>query len=45
MYQKGDEEHIKVLYKIKENMKSQSPEKMKEWFENKRKEFDIQPSK
>lgn len=45
MYQKGDKEHIKVMNKMKENMKSQSPEKMKEWFENKKKEFDILLSK
>ena len=44
MFRKGDEEHIKVMNQMKENMKSQSPEDMKEWFENKRKEFDALPA-
>ena len=44
MFQKGDEEHIKVMSQMKENMKSQSSEEMKEWFEIKRREFDTLPS-
>lgn len=43
MYQKGDEAHIKAMNQMKENMKSQSPDAMKAWFENKRKEFDALP--
>ena len=41
MYQKGDEEHLKVMAEMQELMKS--PEAMNEWFENKRKEFDSLP--
>ncbi len=41
MLQKGDEEHLKAMGKIKELMKT--PEAMTEWFENKRKEFDDLP--
>lgn len=37
MFQKGDEEHIEVMNDMKELM--QKPEAMKEWFENKKKEF------
>jgi hypothetical protein len=43
MFQKGDEDHIKVMNQMRENMKSQSPEDMKAWFDNKRKEFDELP--
>ncbi len=43
MYQKGDEGHIVVMNQVKEQMKSQSPDDMKAWFENKRKEFDALP--
>ena len=38
MFQKGDEAHLKAMHDMQELMKS--PEAMKEWFENKRKEFD-----
>lgn len=38
MYQKGDEAHLKAMSKIQELM--QSPEKMQEWFEGKRQEFE-----
>ena len=38
MFQKGDEAHLKAMNEMQELMKS--PEAMKEWFENKRKEFD-----
>jgi len=41
MFQKGDEEHLKAMGKMKELMKT--PEAMTEWFENKRKEFDDLP--
>ena len=44
MYEKGDEAHIKAMNQMRENMKSQSPEDMKLWFENKQKEFDALPS-
>ena len=38
MFQKGDEAHLKAMNEMQELMKS--PESMKEWFANKRKEFD-----
>jgi len=38
MFQAGDEEHLKAMNEMQELM--QSPDAMKEWFENKRKEFD-----
>ncbi len=38
MFQKGDEEHLKSINEMQELMKS--PEAIKAWFENKRKEFD-----
>ena len=38
MFQKGDEAHLKAMKEMQELMKS--PEAVKEWFENKRKEFD-----
>jgi L-rhamnose mutarotase len=41
MYQIGNEEHLKAMSEMKELMKS--PEAMKEWFENRRKEFDVLP--
>lgn len=41
MFQKSDEPHLKAMNEMQELMKS--PEAMKEWFENKRKEFDAQP--
>lgn len=43
MFQKGDEDHIKVMNQMRENMKSQSPKDMKAWFDSKRKEFDMLP--
>ncbi len=41
MFQKNDEPHLKAMNEIQAIMKS--PENMKEWFENKRKEFDKLP--
>lgn len=41
MYQIGIEEHLKAMSEMKELMKS--PEAMKVWFENRRKEFDALP--
>ena len=41
MFQKGDEKHLKAMNEMKELMNT--PEAMKEWFENKRKEFDALP--
>ncbi len=41
MYQKGDKEHISAMSKMQELM--QSPSAMKEWFENKKKEFEELP--
>jgi len=41
MYEKGDEEHINVMKKMKELMND--PEAMKEWMESKQKEFDALP--
>lgn len=41
MFQIGDEEHLIAMNKMQEQMKS--PNKMKEWFESKRKEFDSLP--
>ena len=38
MFQKGDKDHLEAMSKMKELM--QKPEAMKEWFDNKRKEFD-----
>ena len=38
MFQKGDEDHLRAMDKIKELM--QNPDAMKKWFENKRKEFE-----
>ena len=37
MFQNGDEEHIKAMSEMKERM--QSPNAMKEWFEQKKTEF------
>ena len=42
MFQRGDEEHLKAMNEMQELMKS--PEAMKEWFENRRKEFDALPA-
>lgn len=38
MFQQGDEEHLKAMDEMKDLMKN--PDAMKEWFENKRIEFD-----
>ncbi len=38
MFQIGDDEHLKAMSEMQNLMKS--PESMKEWFENKRIEFD-----
>jgi len=36
MFQKGDQEHIEVMNKMKEQMKTQSSEQMQAWFANRR---------
>ena len=41
MFQKGDEEHLKAMDKMKELM--QDPNAMQEWFESKRREFESLP--
>lgn len=41
MFQKGEEEHLKAMNVMKDLMKT--PEAMKEWFDNKRKEFEALP--
>ena len=41
MFQTGDEDHLKAMSEMQELMKS--PETMKQWFENRRKEFDELP--
>ena len=41
MFQRGDEEHIKVMNEMKELMND--PEAMKGWMEGKQKEFDALP--
>ena len=41
MAEKGDEEHIKVMGKMREGMND--PEAMKEWIEKVRKEFEALP--
>lgn len=41
MFQKGDEAHIKAMDEMQKQM--QKPEAMKEWFGQKRKEFDELP--
>jgi hypothetical protein len=41
MFQKGEEKHLRAMNEMKVLMKT--PEAMKEWFENKRKEFDTLP--
>jgi len=43
MFQKNDEPHLKAMNKMTELMKT--PDKMNDWFENKRKEFDGLPEK
>ena len=41
MFQAGDEVHLKAMNEMQELMKS--PDAMKEWFENKRREFEALP--
>jgi predicted small metal-binding protein len=41
MHEKGDEAHIKVMQEMMELMKDLNA--MKEWMENKKKEFDALP--
>ena len=41
MYEKGDEEHIKVMKEMKILMKD--PDAMNKWMESKKKEFDGLP--
>ena len=41
MFQEQDKEHLEAMNKIQELMKN--PEAMKEWYENKRKEFEALP--
>lgn len=38
MFQQGDKAHLQAMSKMQELM--QSPEAMKQWFDDKRKEFD-----
>lgn len=41
MFQKGDELHLKAMTAMQKLMKT--PDAMKQWFENKRKEFNALP--
>jgi hypothetical protein len=41
MYEKGDEEHIKVMKEMKDLVKDSKA--MEEWMERKKKEFDALP--
>jgi len=41
MFQKGDEDHLNAMREIKKLMTS--PDAMKQWFDNRRKEFDALP--
>ena len=41
MFQKNDEAHLKAMNEMEELMKN--PEAMKEWFESKKKEFELLP--
>jgi len=41
MFQSNDEDHLKAMNEMRELM--QNPDAMKEWFENKRKEFEASP--
>ncbi|MBI5149985.1 MAG: DUF1059 domain-containing protein [Candidatus Omnitrophica bacterium] len=43
MFQKKDTAHLKAMNEMQELMKK--PEAMKEWFENKKKEFEALPEK
>jgi predicted small metal-binding protein len=42
MFKKGDEKHIMAMNEMKQLMTS--PDAMKEWFDNKRREFDMLPN-
>lgn len=42
MFQAGDTAHLEAMNKMKDLM--QNPNAMKEWFENKRKEFEALPT-
>ena len=41
MFQKNDEAHLNAMSEMQELM--QKPDEMKNWFENKKKEFDALP--
>ena len=41
MFQKGDHAHLSAMNEMRELMKT--PDAMKDWLENKRKEFDALP--
>ncbi len=41
MFRKGDEAHLRAMNEMQELM--QSPDAVNDWFENKRKEFDVLP--
>jgi hypothetical protein len=41
MFQKGDQTHLNAMNEMRELMKT--PDAMKNWFENKRKEFEALP--
>jgi hypothetical protein len=41
MFKKNDEAHLKAMNEMQDLM--QNPEAMKEWFENKKKEFESTP--
>jgi hypothetical protein len=41
MFQQGDAAHLQAMNKMQELMST--PEAMKTWFENKRREFEAQP--
>ena len=41
MFEKGDKEHLMAMNEMKNLM--EKPDTMKEWFENKKKEFEALP--
>ena len=41
MFQKGDQAHLEAMQAMQKLM--ESPEQMNQWFEDKRKEFDLLP--
>jgi len=43
MFKNNDEAHLKAMNKMQELMKD--PQAMKDWFENKKKEFEALPEK